>query len=113
MTLAERLLPELEQQLDNTRRVLNAVPDAETTLHRTKDRCLRLAWLAHTAELAGFATLHLTVPASTWAHRGPAQNPAHDFKKQISLRSLRVWLRGLSGRSNVPPTTSSTSPSPS
>ncbi len=63
MTLAERLLPELEQQLDNTRKVLNEVPDGrnEFAPHEKSMPLTRLA--GHTAELVGFARLHLTVPS--------------------------------------------------
>lgn len=62
MTLAERLLPELEQQLDNTRKVLNEVPDGRNDFvpHEKSMPLTRLA--GHTAELAGFAHLQLTVP---------------------------------------------------
>lgn len=62
MTLAERLLPELEQQLNNTRKVLNEVPDGHNDFapHEKSMPLTRLA--GHTAELAGFACLHLSVP---------------------------------------------------
>ena len=62
MTLSERLLPELEQQLDNTRKVLNEVPDGHNDFvpHEKSMPLTRLA--GHTAELVGFALLHLTVP---------------------------------------------------
>ncbi len=63
MTLAERLLPELEQQLENTRKVLNEVPDGRNDF-APHERSMPLTRLAgHTAELAGFAYLHLTVPS--------------------------------------------------
>ena len=39
MTLAERLLPELTHQLENTRKILTAVPDGITTSSRTKSPC--------------------------------------------------------------------------
>lgn len=60
MNLSERLLPELEQQLDNTRRVLNEVPDGHNDFvpHEKSMPLKRLA--GHTAELVGFACLHLT-----------------------------------------------------
>ncbi len=63
MTLAERLLPELEQQLENTRKVLNEVPDGHNDFapHEKSMPLTRLA--GHTAELVGFAHLHLTVPS--------------------------------------------------
>lgn len=63
MTLSERLLPELEQQLENTRRVLTAVPDGRNDFapHEKSMPLTRLA--GHTAELVGFAYLHLTVPS--------------------------------------------------
>ena len=63
MTLAERLLPELEQQLANTHKVLNEVPDGRNDF-APHERSMPLTRLAgHTAELAGFACLHLTVPS--------------------------------------------------
>lgn len=60
MTLAERLLPELEQQLDNTRRVLSEIPDGHNDFapHEKSMPLKRLA--GHTAELVGFASLHLS-----------------------------------------------------
>ena len=62
MTLAERLLPELQQQLENTRKVLNEVPDGHNDF-KSHEKSMPLSRLAgHTAELAGFAVLHLTVP---------------------------------------------------
>ena len=63
MTLAERLLPELEHQLHNTRKVLHEVPDGRNDFapHEKSMPLTRLA--GHTAELAGFAYLHLTVPS--------------------------------------------------
>ena len=63
MTLAERLLPELEQQLANTLKILNEVPDGRNDFapHEKSMPLTRLA--GHTAELAGFAHLHLTVPS--------------------------------------------------
>lgn len=63
MTLAERLLPELEQQLENTRKVLREVPDGHNDFvpHPKSMPLTRLA--GHTIELVGFAHLHLTVPS--------------------------------------------------
>ena len=63
MTLAERLVPELEQQLDNTRKVLNEVPDGQNDFapHEKSMPLTRLA--GHTVELVGFAYLHLTMPS--------------------------------------------------
>lgn len=61
MTLAERLLPELIQQLDNTRKVLQQVPDGRND-YAPHEKSMPLTRLAgHTAELVGFANLHLTV----------------------------------------------------
>ncbi len=63
MTLAQRLLPELEQQLANTHKVLSEVPDGRNDF-APHERSMPLTRLAgHTAELAGFAHLHLTVPS--------------------------------------------------
>jgi len=62
MTLAERLLPELEQQLANTRKVLANVPDGQND-YKPHEKSMLLNRLAgHTAELAGFASLMLTLP---------------------------------------------------
>ena len=63
MTLAERLLPELEAQLGNTRKVLSEVPDGRNDF-APHERSMPLTRLAgHTVELVGFANLHLTVPS--------------------------------------------------
>jgi uncharacterized damage-inducible protein DinB len=62
MTLAERLLPELEQQLANTRKVLANVPDGQND-YKPHEKSMLLNRLAgHTAELAGFAYFILTTP---------------------------------------------------
>lgn len=63
MTLAERLLPELEQQLANTRKVLQNVPDGHNDFvpHEKSMPLLRLA--GHTAELVGIAHFYLTLPS--------------------------------------------------
>ncbi len=60
MTLAERLYPEAEYQLNATRRVLANVPDGhnEFAAHPRSMPLTRLA--GHTAELAGFAYFFLT-----------------------------------------------------
>ncbi len=62
MTLAERLYPEAEAQLKATRRVLANVPDGHNDFaaHPKSMPLTRLA--GHTAELAGFASLFLTLP---------------------------------------------------
>ena len=63
MTLSERLLPELEQQLASTRKVLANVPDGRNDF-KSAEKSMPLNRLAgHTAELAGFAALILTLPA--------------------------------------------------
>lgn len=62
MTLAERLYPEAEYQLDATRRVLANVPDGHNDF-AAHPRSMPLTRLAgHTAELAGFAYFFLTRP---------------------------------------------------
>ncbi len=62
MTLAERLTPELEQQLANTRKLLAAVPDGKNE-YKPHEKSMLLNRLAgHTAELAGFAGFILTLP---------------------------------------------------
>ena len=62
MTLAYRLLPELEAELAKTRKVLAAVPDGKNDFaaHPKSMPLTRLA--GHTAELAGFAYFMLTRP---------------------------------------------------
>ena len=60
MTLAERLYPEAEYQLEATRRVLANVPDGQNDF-AAHPRSMPLTRLAgHTAELAGFGALYLT-----------------------------------------------------
>ena len=60
MTLAERLLPELQHQLENTRKILNAVPDGHNDF-KSHERSMPLTRLAgHVAELPGFAFFFLT-----------------------------------------------------
>ena len=62
MTLAERLYPEAESQLEATRRVLANVPDGHNDF-AAHPRSMPLTRLAgHTAELAGFAHFFLTRP---------------------------------------------------
>ena len=80
MTLAERLLPELEQQLANTHKVLNEVPDGQNDFvpHEKSMPLTRLA--GHTAELAGFAHLHLTVPS---INMGTPEDPRRILRMQL------------------------------
>ncbi|WP_263375909.1 DinB family protein [Granulicella aggregans] len=60
--LSARLLPELEQELAKTRRVIEAVPDGRND-YRPHEKSMLLHRLAgHTAEFAGFAALILTLP---------------------------------------------------
>lgn len=62
MTLAERLLPELAHQLDNTRKLLAAVPDGRNDF-KAHEKSMPLTRLAgHVAELPGFAYFILTRP---------------------------------------------------
>jgi uncharacterized damage-inducible protein DinB len=62
MTLAERLLPELRAQLENTRKVLTAVPDGHNDF-KSHEKSMPLTRLAgHVAELPGFAYFMLTLP---------------------------------------------------
>jgi uncharacterized damage-inducible protein DinB len=62
MTLSERLMPELEQQLASTRKVLANVPDGKNDF-KSAEKSMPLNRLAgHTVELAGFASLILTLP---------------------------------------------------
>jgi uncharacterized damage-inducible protein DinB len=62
MTLAERLLPELTQQLANTRKLLVAVPDGQNEFKPHEKSMLLNRLAGHTAELAGFAYFILTTP---------------------------------------------------
>ena len=86
MTLAERLLPELEQQLANTRKVLHEVPDGRNDFapHEKSMPLTRLA--GHTAELIGFAHLHLTVPS---VNMGTPEDP-----RKILRMGLKADLLG-------------------
>ncbi len=94
MTLAERLLPELEQQLDNTRRVLNAVPDGRNDF-APHERSMPLTRLAgHTAELAGFATLHLTVPS---INMGTPEDPRKILRMTLKA-DLVAEFEGMAAR---------------
>ena len=62
MTLAERLLPELEQQLTSTRKVVANVPDGQNDF-KSAEKSMPLNRLAgHTVELTGFASLILSLP---------------------------------------------------
>ena len=60
MTLAERLLPELEAELGKTRTMLRAIPDGHNEF-KSHERSMLLSRLAgHVAELPGFAYFMLT-----------------------------------------------------
>ncbi len=60
--LRKLLLPELEQEFDKTRKVIDHLPDGPLDFkpHEKSSTLARLA--GHTAELAGFITLILTTP---------------------------------------------------
>lgn len=90
MTLAERLLPELEQQLDNTRKVLNEVPDGHNDFapHEKSMQLTRLA--GHTAELVGFAHLHLTVPS---INMGTPEDPRKILRMQLKADLVAEFER--------------------
>jgi len=60
--LSARLLPELEQELAKTRRVLEAVPDGHNDFKPHEKSMLLNRLAGHTAEFAGFAALSLTLP---------------------------------------------------
>jgi uncharacterized damage-inducible protein DinB len=60
MTLAERLMPELEVELAKTRKVLTAVPDGRNEFKPHEKSMLLLRLAGHVAELAGFAYYMLT-----------------------------------------------------
>jgi uncharacterized damage-inducible protein DinB len=60
--LSARLLPELEQELAKTRRVLEAVPDGHNDFKPHEKSMLLTRLAGHTAEFAGFASLILTLP---------------------------------------------------
>jgi uncharacterized damage-inducible protein DinB len=62
MTLSQRLLPELDQQLAATRKVLSAVPDGQNDFKPHEKSMLLNRLAGHTAELAGFAYFILTTP---------------------------------------------------
>jgi uncharacterized damage-inducible protein DinB len=60
--LSARLVPELEQELAKTRRVLEAVPDGHADFKPHEKSMLLNRLAGHTAEFAGFAALILTLP---------------------------------------------------
>ncbi len=62
MTLAERLTPELKEQLANTRKVLAAVPDGQNDFKPHEKSMLLNRLAGHLAELSGFAFFILTRP---------------------------------------------------
>ena len=63
MKLSELLLPELEAEIEKTRKVLANVPDGRNDF-KSHERSMPLSRLAgHTAELAGFLALFLTLPS--------------------------------------------------
>jgi uncharacterized damage-inducible protein DinB len=62
MTLAERLMPELEAELAKTRKVLTAVPDGHNDFKPHEKSMLLLRLAGHVAELPGFASFMLTLP---------------------------------------------------
>ena len=94
MTLAERLLPELEQQLANTSKVLNEVPDGRNDFvpHEKSMPLTRLA--GHTAELAGFAHLHLTVPS---INMGTPEDPRKILRMSLKA-DLVAEFEGMAAR---------------
>ena len=94
MTLSERLLPELEQQLANTHKVLDAVPDGRNDFapHARSMPLTRLA--GHTAELAGFASLHLTVPS---INMGTAEDPRKILRMTLKA-DLVTEFEGMAAR---------------
>ncbi|RXH57146.1 DinB family protein [Granulicella sibirica] len=94
MTLAERLLPELEQQLANTRKVLHEVPDGRNDFapHEKSMPLTRLA--GHTAELVGFATLHLTVPS---INMGTPEDPRKILRMGLKA-DLLTEFEGMAAR---------------
>ncbi|ADW68356.1 DinB family protein [Granulicella tundricola] len=62
MTLAERLLPELEAELAKTRKVLEAVPDGHNDFKPHEKSMLLNRLAGHTAEFAQNIALILTLP---------------------------------------------------
>jgi uncharacterized damage-inducible protein DinB len=61
--LRDLLLPELEAELDKTRRILDNVPDGQNDF-KSHEKSMPLSRLAgHVAELPGFAALILTTPS--------------------------------------------------
>ena len=61
-TLRQLLLPELEEELQKTRKMINHLPDGPLD-YKPHEKSFNLARLAgHTAEMAGFITMILTTP---------------------------------------------------
>jgi uncharacterized damage-inducible protein DinB len=69
MTISEALLPEFDQEMDNTRRILERVPNKPDFLPHPKSMPLgRLA--PHVAELAGFGLNVLDTPQFEFSSGG-------------------------------------------
>jgi len=94
MTLAERLLPELETQLDATRRVLSAVPDGHNDFVPHEKSMLLSRLAGHTAELVGFAYFHLTTPG---INMGTPEDP-RKILRMSTRAELLVEFESLAAR---------------
>jgi uncharacterized damage-inducible protein DinB len=88
MTLAERLLPELEAELTKTRRILAAVPDGHNDF-KAHEKSMPLTRLAgHTAELAGFISLILTLPG---INMGTPEDPRKILRMDTIANLLAIY----------------------
>ncbi len=85
--ISQLILPELESELANTRRMLAAVPDGQTE-YRCHEKSMKLAGLAgHVAEMPMFSVLTLTAPPTDLA--APGDTPPHKF--ETTTQNLAVF----------------------
>jgi uncharacterized damage-inducible protein DinB len=76
--ISQLLLPELESELEITRRVLAAVPDGNNE-YKCHEKSMKLAGLAgHVAEMPMFSVLILTPPSFDLG--APNDTPPHKFE---------------------------------
>ncbi|MDP9038539.1 MAG: DinB family protein [Acidobacteriota bacterium] len=88
--LRELLAPELEFELDRTRRILNAIPDSDYDF-KPHEKSMSLGKLAsHTAELPGFTHHMLSGPSIDFASPETPRKPFAMESKEHLLRHFDV-----------------------
>jgi uncharacterized damage-inducible protein DinB len=104
MSIAQSLLPEFDQEMQNTRKVLERVPD-EKWSWKPHEKSGTVGWLAgHIATLPGWATMTVQTEELDYAPvGGPAyQPPKLDNRKELlaefdkSVKEARAALEGAS-----------------